>query len=80
MLAVPLLSLPPARVAGTDDEIAAIPVEQSAVQDRVVGVQVDVGALLHHPVLVVAQEQVLAPLVEEPALDPLATADALGGQ
>ena len=59
------------RIAGADHEVAAV-TRGARVQDRVAGVQVDVGALLHHPVLVVAQKQVLAPLVEEPALDTLA--------
>ena len=71
------LCLPLAGVSLLDHEIPAVTVQERAVQDNVVGVQIDVRALGHGPVLVIAQEEVLAPLVEELALDTLAPADAL---
>ena len=80
MASVSLLSLP--SVTGPNHEVAAVPVQKRTVQDVVVGVQVDVGAFRHRPILVAAQKEVPARLMEELALDTLAATDALteGGQ
>ena len=69
--------LPPAGIARLNHEVPPVTVEARAVQNVVFRVEVDVAALHHDPVLVVAEEQVRAPLVEEPALDTLATLDAI---
>ena len=68
-LSLPSVTLP-------SHEVVAVPVQKGTVQNRVASVQVDVGAHRHRPVLVVAQEEVLALLVRELALDTLAPADA----
>ena len=45
-----------AGVALLDHEIPAVTVQKHTIQNRVVGVEVDVGALRHGLVLVLAQE------------------------
>ena len=70
-------SLPAAdtTVAGSDYEVAPIPIEQRPVEYIVVLLEVYVRAIRHCPVLVVPQEQVLSLLVEEPAFHTLTLGD-----
>ena len=69
--------LPAARITRLNHEVPPVAVEARAVQNLVSGIEVDVAALHHDPVLVVVEEEVWALLVEELALDTLATLDAL---
>ena len=60
--------LSPGCIALSDDEVAAVLEQQGAVQDTVVCFRIKIVALGHDPIFVVAQEQVLARLVEERSL------------
>ena len=65
------------RIARPNHEVPAVPVQKRTVEDLVADLQIYVGAFHHRPVLVVAQEEARAVLMEKLAFDTLASADAL---
>ena len=65
--------LPLPGIAPLNDEVSPVAVQARTVENLVFGVKIDVAALHHDPVLVVAEKEVLASLVEELALDTVAS-------
>ena len=61
-----------AGIATLDHEVPTVAIQPRPIENVVVRFQVDVRAVRHGPVLVVAEEQVLPGLMEEPARDALA--------